>query len=93
MKRFPVVQVEWIDIKSDPNWQTLSDMKESQPVTCISAGYLVKIDRIGGRLILAHSITDYDSGDSTVIPLGVVKRIRRMRLSDKDIPESHWTKR
>lgn len=90
MKRFPVVQVEWSDIKSDPNWQALSDMKDSKPVTCISVGYLVKVDRVGGRLILGHSITEDDNGDHTVIPLGVVKRIRRMKLSDKDLPESHW---
>lgn len=91
MKKFLKVQVEWIDIKSDPSWQSLHDVNESKPTICISIGYLLKIDRIADKLILGHSMTEDGMADHTVIPLGVVSRIRRLKLSG-DIPKSQWTK-
>jgi hypothetical protein len=40
IERYPLVEVEWIDIVSDASWQSLKDLEKAQPARVITKGHL-----------------------------------------------------
>jgi hypothetical protein len=40
IERYPLVEVEWIDIVSDASWQSLKDLERAQPARVITKGHL-----------------------------------------------------
>ena len=87
--KYPIVKVDWKDIKSDSAWQSVEEAQGSQPIIVQTVGYLLKIDKKEKRMILGHSITENGDVDHTVIPLGVVVKVRWMRTG-KEFSESKW---
>ena len=85
LKRYPKVFVEWEDIITSPVWQEMENINDNRCLICNSIGYLKTIDRENNIIILMHTINANSQADSTVIPIGCIKRIRRMRFSDSDI--------
>lgn len=72
----PLVEVEWYDTTSDPNWQSRDKVLSESLTICFTVGYL--IDNSDYAVVLAHTVNGDDS-DYTKIPAGCVKRIRRVK--------------
>lgn len=75
---FPLVEVEWIDAMSTVGWQSTP---VKTPTTVWSAGYLV--DKNRQSLVIALCAAPFHAafafGDTITIPLGCVKKVRRLR--------------
>ena len=89
MKPLQAVRVDWVDIQQNSNWKSLEEAGNSHPIPCVTIGFLLRIDKEHGNIILAHNQTDDNQVDHTIIPLGVVRRIRWMRQG-KDFPDARW---
>lgn len=79
MKKNTLIEVEWLDIVADSAW--LSEQKASEfPVTpCKSVGYFLNKDKNVLRLSGTIQTGNSNERDINVIPIGVVKRIRRLK--------------
>lgn len=79
MKKNTLIEVEWVDIVSDSSW--LSEQKAvDYPVTqCKSVGYFINKTKSVLRLSAMIQLCKDPERDVTVIPLGVVKKIRRLK--------------
>lgn len=69
------VMVEWKDAQTTEGWSDLEN--KARPLECISVGLLV--GRTKDRLIIAMSKSADYYGDHLEIPLGMVKKVRRLR--------------
>jgi len=79
VKKNTLIEVEWDDIVSDSAW--MSEQKAADyPVTqCKSVGYFVNKTKKVLRLSAMIQLDRDPERDVTVIPLGVVKRIKRLK--------------
>jgi len=79
VKKNTKIEVEWDDIVSDSAW--MSERKAvDYPVTqCKSVGYFVNKTEKVLRLSATIQLGKDPERDVTVIPIGVVKRIRRLK--------------
>lgn len=78
-KRYPVVEVEWIDSATCGGWMEPADYVDKAPVACRTAGYLFASKR--GHLIIVQSVDDANGKvtDSMTIPRSCVRSIKRFR--------------
>ena len=80
MSGHPLVIVEWSDILSISDWRDFEDVLTDKPVSCVTAGFLVRDDR--ELVVVAATISNDDGhegvGDTVAIPRGVVKKITRI---------------
>lgn len=70
-----LVEVEWVDIVSTTN----SDLAEAVPALCTTFGKVAK--KADSFVVIATSLfcePGEMSGDFVAIPLGVIKRVRRL---------------
>lgn len=75
---YPLVEVTWIDAVSTMGWR-LAPMTE--PTTCWTAGYLVAKNKKSVVVALCAATADavFPFGDTITIPIGCVKKIRRLK--------------
>ena len=79
MRRYKLnqrLEIEWLDVVQDPEWQTQETMGQEPDCICFTAGYYYKHDK--QYLWLSHTISGKDR-DKTTIPIGSIKRIVRLR--------------
>lgn len=79
MRQYPLVLIEWGDIKTESNWIPLSNVRGMEPVICHTVGFLIDTDRDRKRFIVAHTLNELDDSDRTLIPFGVVRSIKRLK--------------
>lgn len=79
--KYPLVKVIWIDITSDSNWRSLTELnKESLPV-CVSVGYLYSVKNKITRLFADYSLKDGEIdevGNTTLIPNSVILDVKKI---------------
>jgi hypothetical protein len=57
IERYPLVEVEWIDIVSDASWQSLKDLERAQPARVITKGHLFNETLLERRLKLYRPLS------------------------------------
>ena len=67
------VQVNWLDIITEPNWVSKEAFIEQEPIECIIVGIWMPP---GQRCIHIASNINENSCDGTTIPIGCVLRIK-----------------
>ena len=73
-----VVEVDWVDITSYSEWKDEHDAQKVQPTSIKSVGYLVNKDKKNIRFAMSIC-KDGGMAPVKVIPMGVVKKVRRIR--------------
>ena len=43
--KYPMVEIQWVDIVSDSSWQSLKQLKEHQLPVCVTKGHLFSQDK------------------------------------------------
>ena len=84
VEKYPLVEVKWKDIVSDPDWKSFADLKKEKLSTCITKGHLLSqsngITRIFGDY--AESDTQKgkieEVGNTTLIPNGCIINIKKL---------------
>ena len=82
--RYPLVSVYWLDICSDPAWQSLETCKKAKLPICVAKGHLLTqkggITRIFGDYSLKNEDTGTidEIGNTTIIPNSVIVDIKKI---------------
>lgn len=80
--KYPVVEVEWVDICSNADWMTVQDLHDMTLPTCFTKGHLLT-QKNGITRIFADTSKD-DKGDLetignvTIIPNSVIRNIKKL---------------
>lgn len=74
-RRYPRVEVVWVDVKTFVGWHDPADPTPLPVVTQV--GYILRRNKRELVLISSH-IDDGDIGDPTVIPAGLVRSVTRI---------------
>lgn len=75
-----VVCVEWFDACSDPNWLNKNQVAKLKAPLVRSYGVIVRKDN--AVVVVAHSLGTDENGVEygvTIIPAGMIKRVRRLK--------------
>ncbi|KKK51886.1 hypothetical protein LCGC14_3110480 [marine sediment metagenome] len=79
MKKNTLIEIEWEDIVSDSAW-LIEEVAVKEPLTqCKSVGYFLNKTKEVIRLSSSIQLGKDSERDVIVIPLGVVKKIRRLK--------------
>lgn len=86
--KYPVVEVEWVDICSNAEWMTVQDLHDMTLPTCFTKGHLLTqkngITRIFADTSKFFSSSTDDEGDLetignvTIIPNSVIRNIKKL---------------
>ena len=75
LNKYPIYEVLWIDASGYSGWMPMHE--ESDPMYCVSAGYIIGEDKY--RIIMAGSFSrSADKGDTRYIPKGCILKKRRI---------------
>lgn len=76
--------VEWLDIVSDASWQSEQKRNKEHPVDVKTVGFFLRTYRYNGHycMKLAHSISAEGDSDTTEIPFGCIKNIKRLKVQN-----------
>jgi len=75
----PLVLVEWVDIESNPQWQSVEDATARHCPVHFGVGFILKMDK--DELTLVHNTgRDDPRCDNTIYPRGCVKSIKVLRI-------------
>ena len=78
-KKFPIVEVEWLDSVCTGGWRDEEDYaKEYPPAIIRSAGYLLRSDRSQVVIIQSRDPKNSNASDSISIPRSAVKKMVRL---------------
>ena len=78
---YPKVRVEWIDILSDSGWADEKGFNKMKLAAPVNEGWLYNKDRYAVKLFASYDREEDGSltfGDRTMIPMSVVKKIRKI---------------
>lgn len=75
----PRVEVTWVDATSHSGWFDISEMREKQPVTMYTLGYLTERNKNYVKMVRSIEAEGYAIGDVFTIPTGWIKRIKRLK--------------
>jgi hypothetical protein len=59
--RYPLVEIHWLDILSDPSWQSLKGVMQMELPTCVTKGHLVSQTKGVTRVFGDHSLNKENS--------------------------------
>jgi len=82
--RYPLVEVEWIDITSDSSWQSLKDLDKQETAKCVTKGHLYWHKKGLVKLFSDYSLVNKETGvidevgNTTVIPSSCVLNIKKL---------------
>lgn len=79
MKKVKFVEVEWDDASSCATWRAPGEFPRVQP--CITRGWLVEESKRGIVIAATIQVNGPDVGEIIAIPRGMVKRIRKLKVS------------
>lgn len=80
MKKFDIIEVEWMDAHSGfSSPLTIEELEEEGPIHTLSAGYLIKEDQ--EKIVLGFMLFGKEGCFKhwQVIPRGMIKRITKLR--------------
>ena len=70
------VEVVWWDAMSDSGWRSEDAVKKDKPVICHSVGYYTAHNN--DSLILSSDYNDSKDRSTTLIPRGMIKKVRKL---------------
>ena len=80
--RYPLVEVQWLDICSDSSWQSIDHLKKAELPTCVTKGHLLTQSKGITRVCGDYSENDKgeieEIGNSTIIPNSVIQNIKKL---------------
>ena len=82
--RYPLVEVHWHDVCSDPSWQSLDACKKAKLPACITKGHLLTQTKGLTRIFGDYSLVDKDTGrieeigNTTLIPSSLIIEIKKI---------------
>jgi len=79
MKKNTLIEVEWDDIITDSAWIAEEKAIKKSAVKCKSMGYFLNKDKKVLRLSHTIQLCDKPERDLTIIPLGCVMKIRKLK--------------
>lgn len=77
MKKRPLVLVEWDDTTTNEGWAMVENLT-SEPVHCISVGWIVRKTKIALVLAGMRSLDEDACNTRQTIPRGCIRSIRRI---------------
>lgn len=84
LAEYPLVLVEWIDAsRISDGWTDMQEVPAPQPHKCVSAGFLVRENKLGK--IIIPTIADMEHPDnrhvygSILIPTAAILSVKRLR--------------
>ena len=84
MKKYPIVEVEWLDSITDGGWRPPEAyLASAAPDQCRSGGYLLKSARTSITLMQSRSDLSGNMTNSVTIPRVAVKSIKRMKAEEE----------
>lgn len=84
IEKYPMVEVHWNDIVSDPSWISVDDLKNQKLAICITKGHLLSQTKGITRIFGDYAVNDKDPkkidevGNSTIIPNSNVIKIKKI---------------
>lgn len=78
-KRVPFVEVHWSDAASCATWRGPDELPHVQP--CMTRGWLLEEGKDEVVIAATIQVDSPDVGEIIAIPRGMVKRIRRLKVS------------
>jgi hypothetical protein len=72
-----IVEVLWEDITSNTGWHEPKEILHYKPLEIKTVGYLINKDK--KYLKLGHTVSEDNDSDFTIIPVGVIKKIRSLK--------------
>lgn len=79
MKKNTLIEVEWDDTVSDSAWIAEEKAAARYEGKCKSMGYFLNRDKHVLRLSHTIQLCDKPERDLTVIPVGCITRVRRLK--------------
>ena len=79
LKKNTLIEVEWDDIISDSAWIAEEKAITRRECKCKSVGYFLNQDKRVLRLSHTIQLCDKPERDLTVIPVGCITRVRRLK--------------
>ena len=82
--RYPLVEVHWHDVCSDPSWQSLDACKKAKLPACVTKGHLLTQTKGLTRIFGDYSLADKDTGrieeigNTTLIPNNLIIEIKKI---------------
>jgi len=72
-----IVEVIWLDATSDSGWRNEEKVKKDAPAVCHSVGYFSSQSQTA--LIISPDRNSLKDRSSVVIPLGMLKKVRKLK--------------
>jgi len=72
-----IVEIVWLDATSDSGWRNEKKVEKDVPAICYSIGYYVTHNKVA--IVVSPDWNNCKERSSTVIPLGMVKKIRKLK--------------
>ena len=82
--KYPMVEVHWVDITSDPSWQSIGQIIKAKLAPCVTKGHLLatsgKVTKVFGDYALKNEETGEidEVGNTTIIPNSVITKINKL---------------
>ena len=82
--KYPMVEVHWVDITSDPSWQSIGQVIKAKLAPCVTKGHLLatsgKVTKVFGDYALKNEETGEidEVGNTTIIPNSVITKINKL---------------
>ena len=80
--RYPLVEIQWLDICSDSSWSSLEKVMQMELPVCVSKGHLLSqakgVTRLFGDYALTNEEDIDEVGNVTIIPNNVIKSIKKI---------------
>ena len=85
--KYPLVEVQWLDIVGEAGWQTIDAVHKSQLGRCVTKGHLLSRSKGITRIFADFGSKDGAEGDAghmesvgntTIIPNSVITSIRKL---------------
>ena len=79
MKKNQLIEVEWDDTVTDSAWIAEEKAAKKPVVKCKSVGYFLSKDKKALRLSHTIQLCDKPERDLSVIPVGCITKVRRLK--------------
>ena len=80
--KYPLVEIEWLDICSDSSWQSIDNLKLAKLPVCVTKGHLLSQSKGVTRIFGDYSANEKgdieEIGNTTCIPNSVIVNIKKI---------------
>jgi len=78
LSQYQLLDIYWKDIYSDCRWCDKDELKKARCKNIVTSGRFYQLNKEDEILIL-HSIVDDGDADFTIIPIGVITKIKKRK--------------